>query len=103
MRILIKEVASHRNGCFGVPFHAVRFTAEGDLLVGLVFEGEGRVAVLNAELAAETVEFGVNSYRGDVYESALRAAVAAYDEAEEARFLARVHGPALRLVAGGRL
>lgn len=84
MRITIKEVASHRNGCFGEPFHAVRFAADGAQLVGLVFAGEGRVAAIDPALAVDTVAFGENSWRGDVYEPALRAAVADYETARAA-------------------
>lgn len=98
--MIIEEVASHRNGCFGEPFHAVRFWADGEIMVGIVFEGERQCAVLNAQRAAETVEFGVNSYRGDVYEPALRAAIASF---EAARSINPVHpaSPMLRLVVGG--
>jgi hypothetical protein len=102
MRILIKEIASHRNGCFGEPFHAVRFTSDGELLLGMVFEGEGRVAVIDPARAVDSVLFGENSYRGDVYEPALRAAVASWEAAREADFHApRTHN-GLRVIYGGR-
>jgi hypothetical protein len=75
MKIEVQEVASHRNGCTGEPFHAVRFTAEGEALVALVFAGAGQVAVIDPARAVETVAFAANSWRGDWYEPALRVAV----------------------------
>ncbi|MEA3044602.1 MAG: hypothetical protein QOH47_2440 [Sphingomonadales bacterium] len=80
-------------------------------LVAAVFEGAGRVAVLDAGLALESVEFSVNSWRGDDFEPALRAAIAIYEEGRDAEWraqqqkrgvAARYIRPALRLVAGGR-
>jgi hypothetical protein len=83
-KLTILEVAYHRNGISGEGFNAVRFIdpAEGqDVMVGIVFEAAGHVAVLSVNKLAglggreATVAFGANSYRGDVYAAALRAAV----------------------------
>lgn len=84
MNIQIQEVASHRNGCFGAPFHVVRFTCEGELLLGFVFGAAEHVAVIDPAKALETVAFAENSWRGDYYEDALRAAIASYEKARAA-------------------
>ena len=83
-KITVYEVAYHRNGVGGAPFHAVRFADQqhekGTVMVGIVFEEPGHVAVLSVNKLAglgqeATVAFGVNSYRGDVYAPALRRAI----------------------------
>ena len=72
MELTLRSIAYHRNGISGMPFHAVLFTerrngAEHDL-VATVFDADCRVAVLDVGLLASgTVEFGVNSWRGDRY------------------------------------
>ena len=76
----ILEVAHHRNGVCGVPFHVIRFEEDDQVMVGIVFEGSGRVAVLGVDLLHQgTIAFAENSWRGDTFEFALRAAVEAYD------------------------
>lgn len=77
----IVEVAHHRNGCEGESFHAVRFTDAGLLLLGLVFKQPRRIVVIDPLAAAETVAAGANSWRGDLYEAALRDAIAAFEAA----------------------
>jgi len=65
----------HRNGVSGLPFYAalVDDANEGDVKLVVMFEDEGYTAVLSLnKLIEEDVQFGSNSYRGDVYESALR-------------------------------
>jgi hypothetical protein len=83
--VKILGVAYHRNGVGGNGFHVVRFTANDDegngrYMIGVLFDGAGDVAVLDAELLHEgEIGFGINSWRGDVYEAELRAAVAEYE------------------------
>ena len=66
----------HRNGVCGAPFHVVLFDDTGDentRKVGILFEEPFHCAVLDvAKLAQGLIAFGVNSYRGDVFEAALR-------------------------------
>ena len=79
----VNEVAHHRNGVTGEPFHAVRFVSAetGDEMLGIVFPGKGQIAVLNlgtllgSQERPGTVAFGINSFRGDRFESELRRAV----------------------------
>jgi hypothetical protein len=79
----IYEVAHHRNGVGGAPFYAVRFADPAEcpgVMLGIVFQQAGQVAVLSVNKLAglgqeATVAFGENSWRGDVYEPALRAAI----------------------------
>lgn len=78
MTLVIDHVAYHRNGISGAPFHVLLFRDpdEGRML-GIVFDAGHHVAVLNLDkLALGNIAFGVNSWRGDRYEPALRAAVA---------------------------
>ncbi len=77
MKLTIETVAYHRNGVCGAPFHAILFRDpdEGPML-GVVFDAPHHVAAFHRDkLAQATVAFGVNSWRGDRYEPALRAAV----------------------------
>lgn len=95
MKIDNPRVRYHRNGCFGEGFHTVSFT-EGRgqrrrFRRAVVFEGEGRVAVLDLNDA------GLR-FRGDQYEPALRAAIeAAGDSAYDDR---PIYDGGLRVVAG---
>jgi hypothetical protein len=79
--IKILEVAWHRNGCCGEPFYAVRFVDEGTKLLALVFDQPDRVVVIDPVKAAISVAFGTNSWRGDIYEAALRQAIAKFEDA----------------------
>jgi hypothetical protein len=100
MRIQVKEIAYHRNGVAGEGFHVVRFSfTEGGMphpnlvgaviggkfhnMVGIVFDGGGRVAVLDADLtAAGNIAFAMgNSWRGDQFEDDLRDAISIQDQA----------------------
>jgi hypothetical protein len=85
-RITILDVARHRNGVSGVPFGVVRFRDLDECaeMIAVVFANEaeegpgentGYCAVLNLE-RLPAIAFGDNSYRGDHYEPALRAALA---------------------------
>jgi hypothetical protein len=82
--IKIIEKAYHRNGIAGEGFWAVRFqhtpddtrNAKPETFVATLFDGAGRCAVLSVDrLAAVGVKFGVNSWRGDVFEDDLRRAI----------------------------
>jgi hypothetical protein len=77
MRIHIESIASHRNGISGAPFVVILFEdAEEGKMLGIVFREKYHVAVLQREkLAAGIIAFGQNSWRGDVFEPALRRAV----------------------------
>ncbi len=79
MKINILDIASHRNGICGAPFHAVLLDdseAPGQTKLAIVFDSSSHVAVLDvAKLAAGDIVFGSNSWRGDVYEPHLRAAI----------------------------
>ena len=84
--ITITEFTYHRNGVCGEGFHIARFTDDlGDEgtgeFVGVIFDGPGQVAVFRTDevFHEHGVKFGINSWRGDRYEPALREAVADYD------------------------
>lgn len=81
--IFVDKIDRHRNGVSGEPFYVVLFEdrAYPDLFVATVFDEPGRVAVLSVEkLTDGNIAFGENSWRGDRYESALRAAIEAWEE-----------------------
>jgi len=96
--IKVDEVAYHRNGMCGAPFHVVtfRYRVGGERkdrhLVAFVFEAAAHVAVMDRELlGAGAIAFGgtddgCNSWRGDTFEKPLRAAIAAHQAAEDARY-----------------
>ena len=75
----IIAVDFHRNGICGAPFHVVVFHDHGEessRKVGIVFDSAHHVAVLDiAKLASGDIAFGSNSWRGDVFELELRAAI----------------------------
>ena len=77
MTLLIDQIAHHRNGVCGEPFHAVLFRApDAGRMLGVVFDAPGHVAVFDLDkLLLGNVAFGVNSWRGDRYEPLLREAV----------------------------
>ena len=78
----------HRNGISGAPFHVVVFKDHGEessRKVGIVFDSAYHVAVLDiAKLASGDIAFGSNSWRGDVFELELRAAITERDSGIEA-------------------
>jgi len=103
--LTIHEVAYHRNGICGTGFHVIRFADNDEQreFVGVVFgynpvcyrddeTGEfddpvymdPHVAVLDADLVIESVEFGVNSWRGDTYAEKLYKAIDTYSEERRA-------------------
>lgn len=80
MKLKIIATAHHRNGICGAPFTAVLFEdtgPEGSRKIGILFDEPYHCAVLDvAKLAAGDIAFGSNSFRGDHFESQLRAATA---------------------------
>jgi hypothetical protein len=79
MKLDIIDIASHRNGICGAPFHAVIFHdsgPEGSRKLAIVFDESHHCAVLDvAKLHAGDIAFMSNSWRGDNYEPALRRAI----------------------------
>ena len=76
----IKKIAYHRNGVRGNGFYVAAFTDDGRNMVGIVFDEEGSVAVLDVDLLASgVIEFYENSWRGDTFEIALREAILEYE------------------------
>ena len=77
MKLNIIDIACHRNGICGAPFTVVLFEdggGEGTRKVAILFEREYHCAVLDpAAVVMGDIAFGSNSWRGDRYESALRA------------------------------
>ena len=75
----IIDIARHRNGICGAPFHAVLFESKeqpGSTMLGVVFDAKDYVAVFDVEkLGQLNIRFGENSHRGDAYEAALRNAI----------------------------
>jgi hypothetical protein len=73
----------HRNGISGAPFYAILFTSndtQNDML-GIVFEEKYHVAVLDTiKISSGDIKFGSNSWRGDRFEPALRAAIKKEDK-----------------------
>ena len=83
MRLKIKAVDYHRNGCAGVGFTVVLFTdvterkAPRNMVASIWDDSEGRprgyYSVFDVDLlAAGNVRFGENSWRGNVYTDALK-------------------------------
>lgn len=65
----------HRNGIAGIGFHValVDDPNDGDTKLVIMFPGEGHTAVLSVnKLMEEDISFGSNSFRGDMYDAALR-------------------------------
>jgi hypothetical protein len=82
-RIRVIDIASHRNGICGAPFHVALFeepTADEERLgvpvstkVAVVFDAAHHCAVLDIDkLDRFDIAFGSNSWRGDNYEAILR-------------------------------
>lgn len=77
MKLTIEQIAHHRNGISGAPFHVVIFH-ERDVgrMLGIVFDEDRQVAVLQLDrLTAGDIAFGSNSWRGDEFEPILRSAI----------------------------
>ena len=79
MKLIINAIAYHRNGICGSPFAAILFEDSGpeaSRKLAILFDRPGHCAVLDlARLALGDIAFGSNSWRGDTYEPALRAAI----------------------------
>lgn len=77
MNFYIEQIAYHRNGICGAPFHIVIFRdQEAGPMVGIVFDEPYHVAVLKVDkLSQGDIAFGSNSWCGDQYEAALRRAI----------------------------
>lgn len=78
MKLKIIQTDRHRNGVAGTPFEVVLFKVarEQGRKVAILFDEPGNCAVLDVNLlAAGDIAFGSNSWRGDEYEPALRAAI----------------------------
>lgn len=76
--IKIVDVSFHRNGVCGAPFYVILFDdKDNGRMVASLFDEPGYCAVYNvAELGKNNIAFANgNSWRGDVYESALRPAL----------------------------
>ena len=81
-RLILMEVAHHRNGITGIPFRVALFKDRDvgmeTTLVGIMFDDRpvGRCAVLDVhQLAQDEIMMGQNSWRGSMYEEALRELV----------------------------
>ena len=79
MKLKILDIAYHRNGVSGAPFHVVLFDDrcnDGRRMMAIIFETDGHCAVLDVtKLAAGDIKFGPNSWRGDEYQWRLRKAI----------------------------
>lgn len=76
MTITVTDLALHRNGVDGIPFHVALFSDPYGLKVGILFTTDRHCAVLALDQLAEgDIRFGSNSWRGDWYEDLLREAV----------------------------
>ena len=78
MKIQVVDIQWHRNGVSGVGFYAILFDCEEGRMVATLYDERGFCSVLRvADLSdpARGVKFGLNSWRGDYYESNLRQAV----------------------------
>lgn len=77
------DIAFHRNGICGAPFHVVLFDdagPQGSRKVALVFDQPGHVAVLDVALLTEgNIQFGENSWRGDAFEPVLRRLITQFN------------------------
>lgn len=78
--VTIKEASFHRNGVGGVGFYAILFESEeepGKTMIASLFDEPGYCAVYCVEMLSEgNIRFAEgNSWRGDVYENALRPAL----------------------------
>lgn len=84
MKLSIIDIAHHRNGIAGVPFHVVVFNDGESVKIGVLFGTDNHCAVFDlAKLAAGDIRFGSNSYRGDDFESGLRMAVKHFYKEEQ--------------------
>ena len=85
--IKIHAIEYHRNGVAGNGFHAILFTCpEHGNFLATVFPEKGQCAVINTDLLITNgVKLGINSWRGDWFETELRKAIASQDEQESSK------------------
>lgn len=81
----VRSVNWHRNGIGGEGFFAILFRDEdvGADMVATLFDGPGQCAVLRVPDLSDPekgVRFGINSWRGDHYETDLRKAAELWEE-----------------------
>lgn len=79
----LKSIAHHRNGVCAVPFYVCLFKDGKDTMLGIKFDDNRDIytAVLNVKkLAAGDIEFVSNSYRGDVFDSAIQGWIKEYND-----------------------
>lgn len=83
-RIRLIDIAAHRNGISGAPFHVVLFDEAGQpagTKVAVLFEAAHHCAVLDiSKLAQGDIRFGSNSWRGDAYESLIRNHITTFEK-----------------------
>lgn len=75
MKIKIIEIAYHRNGVSGMPFHAVLFKQGRDKFIASVFEEPKYISVICLDRLPHISVANDNAWRGDEYESVLREAI----------------------------
>ena len=104
-KLIIQEVARHRNGVSGMPFWVIKFRdATPDEphheMVGVLFDRDyyetskrakdwvnPYCAVLDTDLLTKgIVTFAVNSFRGDAYVDELCEAIIKHERAENRKF-----------------
>jgi hypothetical protein len=78
--LTFKQVEYHRNGIAGDGFYcAVAKGKDGDMLITYFLElGQCACAVYKLDLLPD-ITFGVNSWRGDNYETAMKKAIEYYN------------------------
>ena len=80
MKLAAHQIAAHRNGISGAPFHVLIFHDGQSTKLGIVFEAASHVAVFDLELLTQQeIRFGLNSYRGDQFEPGLRRLIANFE------------------------
>lgn len=72
--ITVLNIAYHRNGVSGAPFHLVHFKESGFNMLATVFDEPGVIAVVCLDYLPN-IAFGENSWRGDQYEQTIREAI----------------------------
>lgn len=108
-KLIIQEIAHHRNGVSGVPFYVIKFRDETPdepwhEMVGVIFDRDEYeqarkkgdwpnpyCAVLDTDMLTNgIVTFGPNSFRGDAYVDALCGAIKKWEKAENRKFKRQV-------------
>ena len=87
------EVAYHRNGVGGAPFHLIKFTRlekgpdypKESPLIAVVFEDEGSVAVIDSK-------DDNSKWRGDYFEQPLRDIIKEYQKEQDAKLDLMLYG-----------